>query len=653
MTQIAYLPTLTVEVAFNPTALLSNTQTWTDVTNYVRSISTHGGRQHYLARIEASTLNVTLDNRTGFFMNGSVNGTGQIIGTRLPIRVKATWSSTTYSIFTGIIDVIETRIQDALNSDLTVTATDKLKYLSLRYLNNPNLYAQLAEVSSTRSWYNSAQGNSLPDNVGAYNGYVYGTYTMTEGVLLYDRTQAIDVTGGTQETNTADLRIPIATAGALALDNGIEFWIIGQALNAVTLVPINLYGGFSLTDISISVNNDGVVTTANGLTSTTVINDGRWHHVALILDSATAKMTLIVDGAAVAGATTYIGGYGFLSNGTDTNNYQIANSALCYVDQIVISDSTVITSDVQNRYAAGSLLRLDQNTADRIAAALVIGGQGSIVAGAVTPDSFYVDGPASPYVPGASGNGVAVQGSSTPVTDTTTLDVIQTASDTDQGSFFQADDGTFQYETRAYIYRAAANAAPTGGYVWTDDDAYAGAAHYDAGSFQITRDDADVWTSVIVSPQNGTPQTYETTANISRWGQSTLTVSTAVTSLEQAYQQAVYLANTFATPLARVGSVMLLSETNGGADLTTMLSTNLNDRIRILRHPINASAAGTTDTDMLIESINHEFEADPGFWHTNYVLDPYPIRYSTQASPNYFLIADDATYGLADQGRAL
>jgi hypothetical protein len=156
-----------------------------------------------------------------------------------------------------------------------------------------------------------------------------------------------------------------------------------------------------------------------------------------------------------------------------------------------------------------------------------------------------------------------------------------------------------------------------------------------------------------VSPQNGTPQTYETTANISRWGQSTLTVSTAVTSLEQAYQQAVYLANTFATPLARVGNVMLLSETSGGADLTTMMSTNLNDRIKIVQNPINASYVGRTDTDMLIESINHEFEADPGFWHTTYVLDPYPIRYSTQATPTYFLIADDATYGLADQGRAL
>jgi hypothetical protein len=651
MTQIAYLPTLTVQIAFAPIDLLDNTQTWTNVTNYVRSFTTHGGRQHYLARVEASTLSLTLDNRTGFFMNGTVNGTGQIIGTRLPIQISANWAGIDYPIFTGIIDTVETRIQDALNSDLAVTATDKLKYLSLRYLNNPNLYSQLAEVGSTRSWYNSAQGNSMPDNVGAYNGYVFGTYTMTDGVLLYDRTQAIDVTGGTQDTNTADLRIPVATAGALALDNGIEFWIIGQALSAVTLVPINLYGGFSLTDISIRVDNNGLVTTANGLTSTKVINDGQWHHVALILDSATAKMTLIVDGAAVAGATTYIGGYGFLSDGTDTNNYQIANSALCYVDQIVISNNTVITTDVQNRYAAGILLRQDENTADRISAALVIGGQGTITAGVASATNFYVDG--SAYVPGASGNGLPCQGSTSTVTESTTLDVIQTASDTDQGAFFQADNGDFRYETRAYIYRAGGNTSPTGGYVWTDDGAYAGAAHYDAGSFQLTRDDADVWTSVIVSPQNGTPQTYETTANISRWGQSTLTVSTAVTSLEQAYQQAVYLANTFATPLARVGNVMLLSETSGGADLTTMMSTNLNDRIKIVQNPINASYVGRTDTDMLIESINHEFEADPGFWHTTYVLDPYPIRYSTQATPTYFLIADDATYGLADQGRAL
>ena len=174
MTQIASLPAVKVEVAFTPTDLLSLTQTWTDISLYVRDFGTHGGRQHYLDRIEASTLSMTLDNRTGFFMNGSVNGTGAIIGTRLPIRVTATWASVPYTIFWGVIDTIDTSLQDALNSDLYLSASDSLKYLSLRYLYNTALYADLATVSSSSSWYNTANRNSYVDNIDSQTGAIVG-----------------------------------------------------------------------------------------------------------------------------------------------------------------------------------------------------------------------------------------------------------------------------------------------------------------------------------------------------------------------------------------------------------------------------------------------------------------------------------------------
>jgi hypothetical protein len=132
-----------------------------------------------------------------------------------------------------------------------------------------------------------------------------------------------------------------------------------------------------------------------------------------------------------------------------------------------------------------------------------------------------------------------------------------------------------------------------------------------------------------------------------------LTKSSTATTLEGAYQTAVYLGKVFATPLARVNTLKLKSETDNGSNLDAMLGVNLQDRITIKRTPINASAAGTTNTDMSIESLNHEFVADPGFWHTSVTLDPYPIRFSTQSGPTYFLITDNATYGLADTNIAL
>ena len=56
MTALASLPTLSVQIAFNPTNLQTLTQTWTDVTQWVRDFSTNSGRQHFLDRIESSTI---------------------------------------------------------------------------------------------------------------------------------------------------------------------------------------------------------------------------------------------------------------------------------------------------------------------------------------------------------------------------------------------------------------------------------------------------------------------------------------------------------------------------------------------------------------------------------------------------------------------
>jgi len=792
MTQIASLPLLRVEVAFNPTDLLNLTQTWTEVTPYVRDFGTHGGRQHYLDRIEASTLSMTLDNRTGFFMNGdyssvtAVSGSGSIvtytctntftagsnvtitgvtggsggqpysgtyvvatasstqftvsntqtgaatlssatavtrpiIGTRLPIRVLGGWpqksvtaisgsgSTVTYTvnnnytpsqsvlvtgsniagyngyftiatasltqftvtstvtgtadlvnyptlvgnghtIFWGVIDTIDTSLQDALNSDLYLSASDSLKFLSLRYLYNKALYATYADISSARSWYNTVNQNSYVDNIEGYTGSIVGPHASTEGVLLYDKTTSVDLTNGSTD-NTAYVQIPVASSGSSALDSGIEFWVIGQGITAGTLLNINLFnpGGFSM-DVSIQIDNAGQVVTASGLDSNTVISDGYWHHIALIVDSATGKLTLIVDGVSVASSATYFVGYGFISNFGSGANYAICNSQPCYIDQIVISDNTVTTTEVKNRYAAGSLLRADANAADRIAQSLVIGGRGTIASGAVSVSNYLVNG--STYSPGSPSNGtILCQGTLAPVTTSSVLDSIFEAVDTEIGVFYQGDDGVLNFHTRAYIYRAAGNATPSGAYVWTDDDT--STYHYEAPSFQLTRDDVDTWTTVIVSPTNGTPQIYENTANETRWGQSTLTKSSTATTLEGAYQTAVYLGHVFATPLARVNTLKLKSETDNGSNLDAMLGVNLQDRITVKRTPINASAAGITNTDMSVESTNHEFAAEPGFWHTTFTLDPYPIRFSTQSSPTYFLIADDATYGKSDLDVAL
>ena len=51
---------------------------------------------------------------------------------------------------------------------------------------------------------------------------------------------------------------------------------------------------------------------------------------------------------------------------------------------------------------------------------------------------------------------------------------------------------------------------------------------------------------------------------------------------------------------------------------------------------------------MIIESLNHEFAADPGLWHTSFTLDPYAVqpKNPTNSSDVTFLVFDNTHLGV-------
>ena len=152
------IPILTAEIAFDPTDIYSLTQTWTDVSIKVRDFQTKSGKQHFLDRIEAGTLTMTVDGRDGFFLNGGSapgNGTGKIIQPRLPIKITATWGGITYPVFYGLTDSALPKISDAaaMQYDISITASDLLKQLSLHRLSSIAFWENYANSTSTENWY--------------------------------------------------------------------------------------------------------------------------------------------------------------------------------------------------------------------------------------------------------------------------------------------------------------------------------------------------------------------------------------------------------------------------------------------------------------------------------------------------------------------
>ena len=750
------LPTLDCYIAFNPTAssatlLSASGQTlpasgnsnsyWTNVSQYVRDFQTKSGRQHFLDRVEASTIQMTLNGRDGYFFNGNApsggaagNSTGYVLSPRMPIAVTATWLGTSYPVYWGITESITERITDQLNVDLVLQASDYIKYLSLRYMSIPSFWAGYVSGSaSAANWYrcttnytgvvtnaigngttvtytaqhnfsaadnvtisglgistgaslnlvnatiasvstsgftvtNATVGQSqgqgaayrtaVLDQIGSAHGNYLGTVAFPQyGAVIYDLDGCVDTANG-GSLSTGNIRLPAfnTTRG------GVDFWVLGQGLwNCIITSVTSGANTVTLTTTTTGLLCASISGGATGLiTSTVKIDDGYWHHIGLVDDSA-GHIQLYADGqffsltsvATMSGwtrATNYfIGAFGSLFN------------TPMYIDEIVISDTSSLSTlqnEVKNRWIAGSMLQQPTNrtqatvqSGDRIAQILCLAGFGHITAGAIVLFSnFYFINNGSAWVNATAGNGyihVEPYYWDTPVTGSTALDLILQICDTDIGIFFQKPDGTFAFFNQSFYGSwvgpptntwTPSYTPPAGDHIWSDvvspSDIAALVTPYYGPTLQVVRDDADVWTTVKITPQAGVEQIYENTANEARWGYTTLTKSgTVPPTLAAAKSAAYFLGHLFRSPLPRVQNVELRAETAAGATMTALFDCYIGDPVTFKRTSPNASTSGSypdvkgqISADMTVESIAHSFNADPGQWTCSFQLDPYILR---------------------------
>ena len=746
--QLSSLPTLSVQVAFSPTNLYDkpSLQTWTDVTQYVRDFNTRSGRQHFLDRIESASLDLTFNNRSGYFSSGST-----ILDTRMPIRITATWSGVTYPVYYGIIESVTETVEDFLNLDLTVHATDLTKYISLRYINYQQFWATYARSLSAIHWYDCnttnqanvvsatatttvvtytyAPGTAVIFSVGdevtitgltmqtgaPYNqtnvavtgvgtGYFttdnqvfkrtgtsggplgpagnslgqatatftkmkdlisssdakligYGTFT-NNGAIIYEVNTGIDLANGSTENTNCYIENPTITSGL----GGVEFWINGAGL-ALSTIIVTLQGDGTndsfFHELSVDLNGYIHLSSGTGAPSTRhsvnggIVNDGYWHHVGIICDES-YEVKLYCDG--VFYTVPISAGQGPLKT-----HGSIGEGVPTYIDEIIFSDAgsiLTLAEEVQQRWKAGSLLQLGFPTTadnvysgDRVAEILCIAGFGYVTGGDSTTQSeislscdYYINDSATAWVPGLSTNGYTYAEPyyyDSPITGSTALDLINQVCDTDIGSFYQEPDGTFSFYNQLYYGNWAWDSTTQQGtwtlntfggttnanHTWTDDNS---GVPYFGFTLQVVRDDADVWTTVKITPQSGTDQIFENSLAEPRWGFTTLTKSgTLHTSLNNALSTATYLGYLYKAPEPRVGLVELRAETANGIYIPAMLGAEMGDPVNFKRNPSGASTAGSINSNFVIESIQHSFMADPGQWHTSFVLDPYPLAPNT------------------------
>jgi hypothetical protein len=120
---LANMPTVTIEFYLN--------SAWVDVTQYVRAGSTRIGRRDELDTFQPGQITLVVDNRDRRF--DPLNTSGPYYGYLLPgpavqVRARATWSATTYDIFSGYIDGWGLSPQVDGDSTLTLEGFDFLGY---------------------------------------------------------------------------------------------------------------------------------------------------------------------------------------------------------------------------------------------------------------------------------------------------------------------------------------------------------------------------------------------------------------------------------------------------------------------------------------------------------------------------------------------
>lgn len=455
----------------------------------------------------------------------------------------------------------------------------------------------------------------------------------------------------------------------------------GQYLKLTNFTPATFNGDWKIASItstritltsSIAAVSTGVTVgnTHSVIRSGVTVTDNNWHHIGFVNNSSN-QLCIYADGTMtpISWAGSYYNGWstGIPISGSQALQIGASNGALsdptnvascpCIIDELVISSnsntSTLYSSEVLARYRAGSLLQLGYPTtgtnytsADRIAEVLTIAGFGYISGNAIVLNSgvFSVNG--SPYSYLTNQGAVICQPYywDAPITGSTALDLILQVTDTDIGAFFQTNTGVFQFYTQNYYGTWTWNSTTnTGSWAlngtgstavstWTDTNT--GVPYY-GPTLQTSRDDADLWTTVKVSPQAGAEQIYENVSQESRYGYSTLSRSSTVNaSSNSALSTANYLGYLYRSPIPRVQNVELRAETVEtnvpsrvvGYYNPTLLGTPFGTVVNFQRTPPNAAGSGIINYNYVVESVQHDFQSDPGQWHTSFILDPYPVR---------------------------
>jgi len=579
------MPTTTVQVAFqnNP---FDTSLTWTDVTKYVTGFTTSMGRQHELQQVGPSTATIQLTNQDGRFRPWNTaspyyySGTGLTVGH--PVRIRATWSGTTYDVFYGFVKGWVPAYGQA-RATTQLQCYDILALLNLNTLDT-GVYSLFPSANAAYYWpLNDAPGPVAADQSSAASTPLDLSPPVTLGVAgpfvtTADTAAKINLGGSMAARGT-----PNITSSTLTL----ECWCKssdfgdGELLTFGTGTGITISGGFP------SFVFAG--------TATKRVDDGNWHHLVYTMDGTTA--TIYVDGVAnVSSAYSVAFSDALLGLGIHVGTRPVPTTNV-NIAQVAIYTTAMTAAQVASQYAIGSAGFVTQDTGARITAILQVAGLAS-----------------SQYNVGA-GN-ITVQGSSSSLATQTAMSYLNTVVNSEKGIVYQDGAGVVQFRNRHYVYEntAGSTSQATFGYA-------SGQIRYMASGLVPAEDDLDLWNNILVTRQGGITQRAEDATSQTNYGRRTQSGNSGLlfTNDTESLDLAQGLLYQYKNPSPRVRSLTLSSTIAAGASLPQQLGRKLLDRITINWRPMDGTTVDFSQQS-LIEQISHT--VTPTEWTTTLAVTP-------------------------------
>lgn len=632
---MATWPTMAVEIEFTA-------GTWTDVTTRVWDIDAMRGKQYELGQLSSGTLKLMMDNRDGALDPQNASSTyypNVVLNKR--IRVRATWSATTKTLFTGFIERWPSTWQENGNFQQTpLEAVDIMGVMS--HTQMTTVYGQYLKTLKPYRWWPL---NDLDETTGSptYHCAVTGlpTHTYTYGgqtrvgstpssalgdedlsVPYFDPPRAGAPNGSTPVENFSIIRLTNGSNAELQSGTTMAFLMTFQ-------VPANvlLYGSGIMLALNDTTSNKSLQFIAGEQLDPFLhiyMNDNAGH----VLDT---KTPFRIDDGFVhtlyweinsSGTTwkyqfdnwptqTFTGvTYSFGSNWLtlDLGALWPVNNGYhgyCYqgmVSNVAVFNTALTNAQINKAYFLSRDGLQTQTSDQRLASLMENIGKASLAA---TPlDTGYaVMGPAK-------------------FNTQTANQVLNNILTDEDGTIWVDGDGQVQFASRHYRDHptAAFNIGTGSGTI------------YPATGVKFDYDNTYLLNDVTVNRDGGAPMRAVNQTSVDAIGQYASSISSGVLDDNQCLAQAQFLVSTYGAPQTRVEQVVVNCAGNPAA-FALLVGADINTCVRVQHNPL----AGRQVTGLFwIESIGYKI--------TSSSFDVV-LQLSPDTSQKWFKLGD-ATYGV-------